>query len=68
MIKIYINNNEFSLETESTIVAALKMANISRQNGIAIALNGDIVAQPKWNEILLQDGDKLIVIGAVAGG
>ena len=36
--------------------------------GIALAINGRIVHREQWSSIVINDGDKLDVVGAVQGG
>jgi sulfur carrier protein len=36
--------------------------------GIAVALNGEVVAKNRWSEATLQDGDKIEVLRAIGGG
>lgn len=41
---------------------------IDATRGFAIALNGKVVRRPLWQETELQDGDRVEIIRAMAGG
>jgi sulfur carrier protein len=38
------------------------------ERGIAVALNGEVVARTKWNDVQLTEGDRVEVLGAIGGG
>ena len=40
----------------------------SPRGGIAVALNGRVVARGRWNEQRVATGDRVEVVGAVQGG
>jgi sulfur carrier protein len=58
------------VETGSpTISALLQERGLDpRQPGIAVALNGEVIPRPLWDEHPLNDGDDLEVITAMQGG
>ncbi len=37
-------------------------------NGLAVAVNGNIVPRINWNKFLLQENDKIMLIRAACGG
>ena len=39
-----------------------------RESGIAVAVNGEVVARAKWSTHALRGGDVVDVVGAVQGG
>jgi sulfur carrier protein len=65
---ITINNTEFSLEENSTLQDALQELPLSGTKGIALALNEEIIPKSEWQKVIVSAGDKIIIIGAVAGG
>ncbi len=38
------------------------------RRGVAAAINGEIVPRSDWDRLLLRDGDRVEIVGAVQGG
>lgn len=53
--------------TEVAEGATLASLGIS-EKGTAVAVNGKLVRREAWDETVLADGDKLIIISAAYGG
>ena len=67
-MNICINNQDYEFEENTTLYQALVFLQMQHKKGIAVAVNEEIIPQSKWNEIRLNMEDKIIIIGAVAGG
>jgi sulfur carrier protein len=65
---IYVNNKEQDIPAGTNILRALDLLNISSANGIAVAINNEVVSKAQWAEYKLNDNDKLLLIKAAAGG
>jgi sulfur carrier protein len=67
-MNIFINGNLRQLDGEkltiSTLIATLNLTG----KRLAIEKNGEIVPKSQFADVLLQDGDKLEIVGAVGGG
>ena len=68
MIKIYINNKEYTATQAITLANALDLVEGLPKQGIAIAVNLDVIPASQWNEKRLNDGDKITIIKAFYGG
>jgi sulfur carrier protein len=55
------------LDEETTLSSVVRRYGRG-DRGIAVALNGEVVARSRWNEVKLSEGDRVEVLGAVAGG
>ena len=60
-------------ETEARTLAALWAAETAHleppsRRGFAIALNGEVVRAARWDETDVDEGDRVEIIRAVAGG
>ncbi len=67
-MQILINGNPKQIAAESMTIAALvNTLNIAGKR-IAIECNGEIVPRSQFAVVLLNDGDKLEIVGAVGGG
>lgn len=66
-IRVRLNGKEFLLP-EPVLGAALKEARFAAKKGIAVAVNGQVVARAKWETTPLAPGDEVLVIQATQGG
>lgn len=66
-MNVTINGKHYELPEASTLEAALTAAGIKPQ-GIATALNNQVVSAAMRQKTVLNDGDKIVVITAFYGG
>ena len=52
---------------ELTVASLVVMLDLTGKR-LAIERNGEIVPRSQFSEVLLQEGDKLEIVGAVGGG
>lgn len=64
---IIFNNLTEQIPEHSTVQSLLDQF-VSRQNGIAVAVNDTVVSHTRWQSHVLQSGDKVLVIKATQGG
>ncbi|HOU47698.1 MAG TPA: sulfur carrier protein ThiS [Chitinophagales bacterium] len=67
-MQININNQSYQFNENTSLENAIKTLDLEDTKGIALALNEEIIPRSKWNETILYNEDKIILIGAVAGG
>lgn len=67
-MQITINQQLYTFDENTSLENAIQTLKLEETKGIAVALNEEIIAQSKWNETILNNEDKIIIIGAVAGG
>lgn len=65
---ITINNNQYIFDENTSLENAIDKLKLEETKGIALALNEQIIPRSQWNETILNNEDKIIIIGAVAGG
>ncbi|MFN8296152.1 MAG: sulfur carrier protein ThiS [Chitinophagales bacterium] len=65
---ISINNETYTFNENTSLEKAIDTLELEEKKGIALALNEEIIPRSKWNETILNNEDKIIIIGAVAGG
>ncbi|BFU60671.1 MULTISPECIES: sulfur carrier protein ThiS [Rodentibacter] len=64
-----IHLNEKTLEISTALsLADLISEHYPNQNGLAVAVNQQIIPKNQWEDYLLQAQDKLSVFRAIAGG
>ena len=66
-MQIRVNNQPVPLDAPVTLETLLQKLNRSRQ-GIALAVNQQIIGRSRWSEHRLNDGDSVTLIQATAGG
>ena len=67
-MKILINGNIKHFNGENMTISALVVTLNLVGKRLAIEKNGEIVPRSQFDAILLSDGDKLEIVGAVGGG
>jgi sulfur carrier protein len=66
-MRLTVNGTEHDLAPGATVGAVLQSLAV-RSEGIAVALNDDVVPRAEHATRALHDGDRLEIIVAVAGG
>ncbi|NER14288.1 sulfur carrier protein ThiS [Leptobacterium flavescens] len=67
MIDIRINNKKHSFQTGCSLEKALDELKIF-QNGIAVAVNNQVISRREWAATVLEDKDNILIITATQGG
>ena len=66
-MKVLVNNKETELTQGNTIADLAQQLGLPQQ-GVAIAVQNQMVPRSEWNEKTLQEGDNLVIIKAACGG
>ncbi|PXY37221.1 thiamine biosynthesis protein ThiS [Prauserella sp. PE36] len=64
---IHINGEEREFPDGSTVADLLTALGTPRQ-GVAVALDGEVVRRANWAEVVVPDGARLEILTAVQGG
>ncbi|WP_290671837.1 sulfur carrier protein ThiS [Kordia sp.] len=67
MITVNINQKQHQTTENSSLKEMLVRLNITTQ-GIAVAINQNIIAQENWDAQKLHQGDDILIITATQGG
>ena len=67
-MQIIINNQSYQFSENVSLQSAIAGLQMEDTTGIAVALNEQIIPRSEWNKTDLNEEDKIIIIGAVAGG
>jgi sulfur carrier protein len=67
-MKISINGNVKQFDNEIMTISALVLTLNLVGKRLAIEKNGEIVPRSQFEHAMLNDGDKLEIVGAVGGG
>lgn len=68
-MKLVVNGREVEAESSVTVEALLAQTlKTDARDGIAVAVNGEVVRKGSWGERSLEAGDRVEIIRAVQGG
>jgi len=67
MINIKVNNTIHQFQADSSLGIVLNELEIAT-NGIAVAVNQNIITKTNWNTQTLNEGDEVLIIKATQGG
>ncbi len=66
-MKIELNNKPYEVKEHSTLATLAEELDLAKQ-GVAIAIDYQVIARAQWAETPLKEGDRLMVVRAVSGG
>ena len=67
-MNVIVNNKTVELPDASGIAALLEQLNLSSPQGIAIAVNEQVVPKSEWERCVLKHNDQILLIRATQGG
>ncbi|HAE30935.1 MAG TPA: thiamine biosynthesis protein ThiS [Flavobacteriales bacterium] len=66
-MKIYLNGKENQIN-HSSLEALLVERGLLKKNGIALAVNNQVIPRANWTKVVLENNDKILIITATQGG
>jgi thiamine biosynthesis protein ThiS len=66
-MEIIVNGQSQTLDTENTLSDLVKSMDIGNQR-FAIEVNQELVPRSTFDSFVLNDGDKVEIVGAIGGG
>ncbi len=69
-MKVTLNGHVTNLAEEATVAEAVLSLSTgdASMRGVAVAVNGEVVARSRWGDLRLRDDDRIEVLRAVGGG
>ena len=67
MVSVLVNENPIEIEENATLSQLLQKVNTSVE-GIAIAINDEIIVKNAWESQAIKNNDKVLIIKATQGG
>lgn len=67
MITVHVNNISKEVKAKASLETILDNLKISKQ-GIAVAINNQIITKAIWNATFLNENDNITIIQATQGG
>lgn len=68
MHRIRLNGEAQTLEQATSVEALVESLVADVSEGVAVAINGEIVQRAQWPNREVQDGDDIEIVRAVQGG
>ncbi len=65
---IFINDEEYSYSEEKNLISILRELDLVTLQGIAVAINNFVMPKAEWENYMVKDDDKIIIIKATQGG
>lgn len=65
---IIVNDETIQCEADSSILNMLENLSLESLEGMAVAVNNEVIHKSQWKTHLLQENDKVIIIRATQGG
>ena len=65
---ITINGNSHVLKQELSLSELFRLHAIKDLKGVAVAVNERVITRSGWEEHVVKDGDKVLIIKATQGG
>ena len=67
MVSVLVNENPIEIEENATLSQLLQKVNTSVE-GIAIAINDEIITKNAWESRTIKNNDNVLIIKATQGG
>jgi len=67
MITLFVNENQVEIEESANLNQLMQKVN-SNTNGVAIAINNQIISKDSWDKQTLNQNDNVLLIKATQGG
>ena len=68
MLNIIVNDNPINCEEGASIQTMLSKLDLESLEGMAVAVNNEVIHKTQWPQHILKENDKIIIIRATQGG
>lgn len=68
-MNVIVNGQPREIGTGATVASVVEMLDVAPgARGVAVALDGEVVARGRWGDTQLRDGSMVEVVAAIGGG
>ena len=67
-MQISLNGEKTTLEDQSTLLSLLANRCFANRTGTAVAVNNTVIPKSRWEDHVLAENDRVLVIAATKGG
>lgn len=68
LLNIIVNDNPINCEEGTSIQKMLSTLKLESLEGMAVAVNNEVIHKSQWVDHILTENDKIIIIRATQGG
>jgi sulfur carrier protein len=65
---VFVNGDRRSLQDDATVADVVATLGRDGGRGLAVAVNGEVVARSEWPDTRLTENDRVEVLEAIGGG
>ncbi len=66
---VTVNGDRRELTAGATVASVVELLDVAPDaRGVAVALDGEVVARSRWTQVELRDGALIEVVAAIQGG
>ncbi len=67
-MEIFVNDIKKEIDEPSSLFWLVNSELGDKQNGVAVAVNNNVIPKKEWTNCLLKEQDKILIIKATQGG
>ena len=67
-MRVVVNGDERTVEDDTSVAAIVQALGTGAELGVAVAVNGEVVAKSMWEGTTLKEADRIEVLRAIGGG
>jgi sulfur carrier protein len=68
-VNVIVNGHARALQVGATVAGVLSALQVgSDARGVAVAVDGEVVRRGEWESLVLHEGARVEVLGAIGGG
>jgi sulfur carrier protein len=68
-MNVIVNGESHPLDDGATVASVIEMLDVAPgARGVAVAVDGEVVARSRWTETELREGSQVEVVAAIQGG
>jgi sulfur carrier protein len=67
-MNVIVNGTPSDIPAQMTVTKLVKKLGRDTGRGVAVAINGEVVARGRWDQTMLSEDDRVEVLSAIGGG
>lgn len=67
-MQLTVNNEKYEFPNEEKLNDVLKIFSVKANQGVAVAVNNNVVPKNEWQNFPMKENDSILIIKATQGG
>jgi sulfur carrier protein len=67
-MNVVVNGTPSDIPPKTTVTKLVENLGRDTGRGVAVAINGEVVARGRWDQTMLSEDDRVEVLSAIGGG